>query len=78
MAGSKRSHEERIRALLDEIDRVRHESASVAQDIDLSMKRSPFYPDRRKSFRGSDDSHTRDDGKDAAAGAPPGRRHLSR
>ena len=48
MAGEDRA--ERIRALLDEVDRVRHESEQVTSHLERSMKR-PFWPDRRRSPR---------------------------
>jgi hypothetical protein len=50
MAGFER-HAERIRALIEEVDRVCRESESVTSDIDQSMKRGAFYPERRKSPR---------------------------
>jgi hypothetical protein len=42
---------DRIRALIEEVDRVCRESESVTSGIDESMKRSAFYPDRRKHPR---------------------------
>ena len=64
MAGDKRSKSEEIRALIEEVDRVRSESERVRAQVDDSMKR-PFWPDRRRSTRvppSSDPS----DGGDAA------------
>lgn len=47
MAGEDRSQSEQIRALLDEVDRVRRESERVTSSADRAMKRA-FYPDRRR------------------------------
>lgn len=49
MAGEDR-RSERIRALIEEVDRVRHESEQVTSHLERSMK-SPFWPDRRRSPR---------------------------
>ena len=46
MASEDRSQSEQIRALLDEVDRVRRESEHVTSSADRAMKRA-FYPDRR-------------------------------
>ena len=50
MAGDDRSRSERIRALIDEVDRVRRESERVTNSIDRTMK-LPFWPDRRRTPR---------------------------
>ena len=49
MAGEDR-RSERIRALIEEVDRVRRESERMTNHVERSMKR-PFWPDRRKSMR---------------------------
>jgi hypothetical protein len=41
---------ERIRALLDEVDRICSESEQVMHQVDRAMKH-PFWPDRRRSSR---------------------------
>lgn len=51
MSGSDRAHPDRIRALIEEVDRVCRESETVTSRIDESMKREAFWPDRRKSHR---------------------------
>jgi hypothetical protein len=50
MSGEDRSKPEQIRALIEEVDRVRSESERVRSQVDLAMKR-PFWPDRRRSAR---------------------------
>jgi hypothetical protein len=62
MAGEDRSRSEQIRALIEEVDRVRHESERMTSHADRSMK-NPFWPDRRRSVRvpTSDDHHRRSD-----------------
>jgi hypothetical protein len=62
MAGEDRSKPEQIRALIEEVDRVRSESERVRSQVDLAMKR-PFWPDRRRSVRvpSSDDPTDRGD-----------------
>ena len=47
MAGEDRSRSEEIRALLEEVDRVRRESEHVTSSADRAMKRA-FWPDRRR------------------------------
>ena len=49
MAGEDR-RSERIRALIEEVDRVRQESEQVTSHLERSMK-SPFWPERRRSPR---------------------------
>jgi len=49
MAGEDR-RSERIRALIQELDRVRRESERMTGHAERSMK-SPFWPDRRRSPR---------------------------
>jgi hypothetical protein len=41
---------DRIRALIEEVDRVRHESERMTSHLEHSM-RNPFWPDRRRSPR---------------------------
>jgi hypothetical protein len=41
---------DRIRALIEEVDRVRHESERMTSHLERSMK-NPFWPDRRRSPR---------------------------
>ena len=65
MAGSERQHPERIRALIEEVDRVFRETESVAHEVNHSMKRDPFWPERRKAVRVPRDA-TRGRGDDAA------------
>jgi hypothetical protein len=62
MSGSDRSRAEQIRALIEEIDRVRTESEQMRSHADRSMK-NHFWPDRRRSPRipnpgGSSDDNT--------------------
>jgi hypothetical protein len=64
MAGEERSRSEQIRALIEEVDRVRSESERVNTQVDHAMKR-PFWPDRRRSVR-LPDSPDRSDRDDAA------------
>ena len=42
---------ERIRALIEEADRVRRETESIADVADHAMKQGKFWPDRRKACR---------------------------
>jgi hypothetical protein len=55
MPGEDRSRSEQIRALIEEVDRVRDESERMNTEVDRSMKR-PFWPDRRRSVRLPDPS----------------------
>ena len=62
MSGSDRSRAEQIRALIEEVDRIRTESEQVRNQADRSMK-YPFWPERRRSPRipnpgGSSDDNT--------------------
>jgi hypothetical protein len=41
---------ERIRALIEEVERVRRESERMTSHAERSMKH-PFWPDRRRSHR---------------------------
>jgi hypothetical protein len=41
---------DRIRALIEEVDRVRRESERITAHAERSMKR-PYWPDRRRSLR---------------------------
>ena len=50
MSGGDRSRADRIRALLDEADRVRAESERVSSEIERALKQ-PFWPERRRSLR---------------------------
>jgi hypothetical protein len=50
MAGEDWSRSEQIRALIEEVDRIRSESEHVRNQADRSMKH-PFWPDRRRSVR---------------------------
>ena len=50
MSGDDRYGPERIRALIEEIDRVRAESERVTDHLDKAMKQ-PFWPERRRSVR---------------------------
>lgn len=61
MAGEDRSKPEQIRALIEEVDRVRRESERVNTQVDRAMRR-PFWPDRRRSVRGPDPSAPRNRG----------------
>jgi hypothetical protein len=53
---------ERIRDLIEEVDRVRHESERVRWHAEDSMKRERIWPDRRQAPRVPplDDSHRHD------------------
>lgn len=42
---------ERIRALIEEVDRVFRETESVTGGADQSMKQGQFWPERRKVTR---------------------------
>ena len=44
------SRAERIRGLIDEIDRVRRESERVTRQVERDLKR-PFWPERRRTPR---------------------------
>ena len=61
MAGDDRA--ERIRALIDEVDRVRHESEQVTSHLERSMKR-PFWPERRRLPRVPRSEHPDGTGRD--------------
>jgi hypothetical protein len=58
MAGSDQPRSERIRAVIDEVDRVRREAESVAREVDQSLKQGAFWPDRRKVNRRSSPEHS--------------------
>lgn len=62
MTGEDRSRSEQIRALIEEVDRVRSESERMTSHADRSMKNA-FWPDRRRTVRmpPSPDRHNRDD-----------------
>ena len=47
MSGHDRSRADQIRALIEEMDRVRDESQRVTDLVDRSMKRA-FWPERRR------------------------------
>lgn len=49
MAGDDR-RSDRIRALIEEVDRVRRESERVTSHVERTLKR-PFWPERRRSSR---------------------------
>jgi len=61
-----RSRSEQIRALIDEVDRVRGESERMTSEIDRSMKHA-FWPERRRSVRLPTPSE-RDDRGDGSSG----------
>ena len=50
MSGHDRTRAEQIRALIEEMDRVRNESERVRSQADRAMKHS-FWPDRRRTPR---------------------------
>ena len=50
MTREDRFRSEQIRALIEEVDRVRSESEQVRSEVDRSMKHA-FWPDRRRSVR---------------------------
>ena len=64
MSGPERSRTEQIRALIEEMDRVRHEAEQVRNQADRSMKHA-FWPDRRRSSRMPDAGRS-DDNNSAA------------
>jgi hypothetical protein len=64
MAGEDRSRSEQIRALIEEVDRVRGESERMTSHVDRSMKNT-FWPDRRRSPRVPSPSDRCDRGDDA-------------
>jgi len=64
MSGKEAPRSERIRALIEEVDRVCRESEAITNDIDRAMKREAFWPERRKSHRSSSEFHG--GGNDAA------------
>lgn len=47
MVGDDRTRSEQIRALLDEVDRVRRESEHLRSSANRAMKQT-FWPDRRR------------------------------
>lgn len=57
---------ERIRALIEQIDRVCRESEDVSGDADQTMKHGAFWPDRRKAHRPATWKQDRGDKGDAA------------
>jgi hypothetical protein len=61
MTREDRARPEQIRALIEEVDRVRSESEQVTTHVDRSMKH-PFWPDRRRSIRGPAPSKPSDRG----------------
>jgi hypothetical protein len=50
MASREYSWSDRIRALIEEVDRVRGESERVRRHADRAMRR-PFWPERRREPR---------------------------
>ena len=64
MSGPERSRTEQIRALIEEMDRVRHQAEQVRNEADRAMKHS-FWPDRRRSSR-MPDAGASDDNNSAA------------
>jgi hypothetical protein len=50
MTREDRARPEQIRALIEEVDRVRSESERMTSHVDRSMKHA-FWPDRRRSVR---------------------------
>lgn len=66
MAAHDASRSDRIRDLIEEVDRVRRESEQVRSHVDKAMKQ-PFWPERRRHARvpGSE-SHRHDGHNDAA------------
>jgi hypothetical protein len=57
---------DRIRALIEEVDRLCHEAEHVLDDADQTMKREAFWPERRKAHRPASGHGSDDDGSDAA------------
>jgi len=51
MGAREPSWSERIRDLIDEVDRVRRESERVRGHAEDAMKREPIWPERRHSSR---------------------------
>jgi len=49
MGAREPSWSERIRDLIDEVDRVRHESERVRGQAEDSMKKGRIWPDRRQA-----------------------------
>jgi hypothetical protein len=64
MSGQDRSRVEQLRALLEEIDRVRRESERVTSHLDRTLKQ-PFWPDRRRTPRIPSPGHS-EENTDAA------------
>lgn len=62
MSARERSWSERIRDLLEEVDRVRNESERVRGQAENSMKKERIWPDRRHAPRvqPGEDSHCHD------------------
>ncbi len=65
MSAPDRSRTEQIRALIEEMDRVRSEAEQVRNQADRAMKHS-FWPDRRRSSRIPDPDARSDDSNNAA------------
>ena len=42
---------EQIRALIEEVDRLCRETEAVTNEVDRSMRRGAFWPERRKTAR---------------------------
>lgn len=59
MASRERSWSEKIRDLIEEVDRVRGESERVRGEAERAMK-TPFWPERRRvpRFPSSEDAHS--------------------
>jgi hypothetical protein len=65
VSGEDRFRSEQIRALIEEVDRVRRESERMTSHVDRSMKNA-FWPDRRRSVRMPPTPDRKDRGDDAA------------
>ena len=50
MSGQDRLRTEQIRALIEEVDRIRSEAEQMTSHVDRSMKH-PVWPERRRSVR---------------------------
>jgi hypothetical protein len=61
MGARERSWSERIRDLIEEVDRVRSESERVRGRAEDAMKREPIWPERRQSSIPHGDDYDRHD-----------------
>jgi hypothetical protein len=60
MPGPDRPRPDQIRALIEEVDRLCRETETVTNQIDQSLKRDAFWPDRRKKSRHASTESDRD------------------